>query len=308
MTLTVGTYNFYCRPRWLFKDNQVIRANAFAEKLKEMQKMNNKQIDILCLQEIIDNKTHKILKKELKSIGFVFKTKRLDCNMRLNGGIIIYSRLPIIEETNMLFDKNGIVSKGAVCIKVKDENNNTYDIVNTHLDPFHSSLRKNQLKNIKSWLDKKNLPETDNIIVCGDFNIPFYSSEKQNIDDIFNYKYAKSQGPIKYSLSSSNDWVKRRITSDTDPDKESLLIDYFIYQSNTLINANMEIINLKLSQKAKDIYYSTSFYLNLYSLRNKIKVNDLSDHYMVISSFEPVLLESVDDNSTDLLQHISNHL
>ena len=83
--LRVVTYNFYCRPRFTFFDNQITRAKLLASELINFEKKDGKKIDVICFQEIVDNKVHKILKKELKKIGFLFKTKRTSIKKTFTG-------------------------------------------------------------------------------------------------------------------------------------------------------------------------------------------------------------------------------
>lgn len=292
MNIRVATYNFYCRPRMWFWDNQVDRARKIA---KEIEKLENRdgQIDVLCLQEIVDNKVHKILKKELRKIGFLFKSKRLDTFFRLNGGLIIYSRLPIIEDSSIVYKLkdsyiwNAPASKGAICVTVI-KNEKHYHVVNTHLDSFKEDLRKKQMIHMKKWLDEKSIPADESIIVCGDFNIDFYSEEKKNIDEVYQYTFPNlnsEESICNYTISKYNDWVDRRITSEDDPDRKLEFLDFFIYYSNQIKTASMKIVDLQAKQKIKKILYSSPFYFNIYNPFSKYVVNDLSDHYMCICDF-----------------------
>jgi endonuclease/exonuclease/phosphatase family metal-dependent hydrolase len=288
--IRVATYNMYCRPRFSFYDNQLIRARLLSGEILRLEETQGKKIDVLCLQEIVDNKVHKILKKELYKIGFVFKTKRLDTTWRMNGGIIIYSRYPIIKETSIVFKLedsyiwNAPASKGAICIKVM-KNKEYYNIVNTHLDSFNANFRKRQMEHMRDWIDEKMLPDTEPIIITGDFNIDFHSEEKKNIDEVFDYKYAENIGFLKHSITQKNDWVKRRITSKSDPDKKDELLDFFIYDSEEVKKAEMQIIVLQHEQEANDICCSTPFFANIYNPNKNLVVRDMSDHYMVICEF-----------------------
>jgi len=294
MSIRVATFNFYCRPRWSFWDNQVIRAKLIAKEIEELEEKEGRKIDVLCLQEIVDNKVHKILKKELKKIGFIFKSKRLDTTWRLNGGIIIYSRCPIIEQSSMVFKlKNSYIwnapaSKGAVCVKVMKDSK-YFHIVNTHLDSFKEELRKKQMCNMRDWLDNKCIPEDEAIIICGDYNIDYHNEEINNVDEIFEYQFAEidsSNSVCDYSITKDNDWVQRRITSKNDPDKKSELLDFFIYDGEDVTSAKMKIVDLEHKQKAHNIIYSTPFFFNILTPWKKLKVKDMSDHYMVMCDFK----------------------
>ena len=294
MDIRVATYNFYCRPRWTFWDNQIIRAKLLAKEIVELEQKEGKKIDVLCLQEIVDDKVHKMLKKELKKIGFIFKSKRLDESWRLNGGIITYSRCPIIEQKSMVFKLensyiwNAPAAKGAVSVKVM-KNGKYYHIVNTHLDSFDADFRKTQMKNMNDWLDEQYIPEDESIIVCGDFNIDYYNDEINNVDEIFEYQIAEldaKNSDCEHSIIHKNDWVSRRITSKNDPDRKAELLDFFIYDSDDIEKATMKIVSMKHCQKAHDIIYSSPFFFNILTPWRSLKVDDMSDHYLVMCDFK----------------------
>ena len=295
MNIRVATFNFYSRPHLIFNDNQVYRAKLLVKEILKTEEKDGK-IDVLCLQEIIDNKVHKILKKELKSIGFIFKSHRLDKRFKLNGGIITYSRVPIIYQSPIFFKNNSIwfstVAKGALCITIM-KNTKKFHIFNIHLDTFNKDFRERQMETINTWIYNKNMSNDDSIIICGDFNINYYREEYKNITDIF--KYNKVNLDIssfsKFSSDINNDWIKRRTVDrlfykkKTQEQKQSTLIDFFIHKSKCIDNAIMKTIDLEHEQKIKKIICSTPFFCNLYSpFKNKI-VKDLSDHYMVICNF-----------------------
>ena len=86
-------------------------------------------------------------------------------------------------------------------------------------------------------------------------------------------------------MPQHNEWVQRRITSDNDPDKKDELLDFFIYDSDEVKSAEMEIVILQEEQEANDICCSSPFFLNIYNPRKTIHIKDLSDHYMVICQF-----------------------
>jgi len=62
--MNILTYNFYSRPRILFKDNQIERAKNIGKMIDDYETMNYVKIDVLFLQEIFDNKTNEIIKQK----------------------------------------------------------------------------------------------------------------------------------------------------------------------------------------------------------------------------------------------------
>jgi len=309
--LTVASYNMYCRPRTVFWDNQIIRAKLFAKTITEYENSNDLQIDVLCLQEIFDNKVYKILKKELKKIGFLFRTKRTNIKktfkesirhpstlFKMNGGTIIFSRWPIISQSMFIFDSsqayvwNAMSTKGCIHAKIL-KNAKYYNTFTFHLDSFSQGSRKSQMVDLKKWIDEKclsheeeHIAEDEAIILCGDWNIDFHTDEKNNIDEIFEYKYPELIGDEKYTMKPNNDWVERRITSVNDPDCKYELLDFFAYDCEDFKCSTQQVVKLKSPQMSNDIIYSSSFFLNIYSPFKRREAEDISDHYMVLAKFK----------------------
>lgn len=282
MSLNVLTYNFYSRPRQIFKDSQVARAKKFSERLEAYEIVNG-EIDILLLQEIFDNKVHKILKKDLKSMGFIFRTKRIDTWNRMNGGGIIYSRWPITTQDNYMFKKayifNAPAAKGANYARVLKEDK-IFHFINVHLDSFDADFRKGQMVNIKKWIDSKYIPSDEPVIMGGDYNIDLYNDEVETIEEIFeDYDIPeattiKDQEWTKYTLHSKNDWIARR----GNLKEQNEWLDFFICKSED-IETEMKVVKLEQPVNGKKIVWNTPFFFNIYSCKKNYPAEDISDHY-----------------------------
>ena len=288
--LRVMSYNFYCRPSKMgFCDNQTIRSKLLGEAITEYETKNG-MIDVLLMQEIFDNKANNIIKKELKNIGFLFKSHRVKKIFRINGGGLIYSRHPICELDNYTFDKgqlfNAAAAKGANYAKIL-KGNKYFHLINVHLDSFSAEFRKKQMVNMRKFIKEKNIPSDESIIIGGDYNIDMYRDEINTVDEVFDYEFVdlKKENYTQYSISKTNDWIARRITSKDDPDAKSELIDFFIYDSEDIYKTEMRVVEFKTEQKANNIVYSSPFFLNLYTPWKGLKVEDLSDHYAICCDF-----------------------
>jgi endonuclease/exonuclease/phosphatase family metal-dependent hydrolase len=310
--IRIMTYNFYCRPRQVFSDNQVNRAKSIGKTISDYEKTKGYRIDTMIFQEIVDNKAHKILKKEMNKIGFIYKSKRLDSSLKLNGGLIIYSRFPIVEEDKLVFKNSSpylsMVTKGIVFTKIMIYNK-IINLVNLHLDSFSPEIRHDQMKTIKKFLDDKDIPDTEYIFIGGDYNIDMNDSEFDNVTSSFEgYNVAESLEE-EYTLDAEkNNLVERRDFNNTD---RKYFIDYFVYKGKDFkkknithevvvkeeeytaeeymelsnIEVSMKVVKFQKQQKLRRILYGTPFYLNIYSMFKKYNVNDLSDHYAVLTEF-----------------------
>ncbi len=288
--LKVMSYNFYCRPRFMFWDNQVVRAKLLAKNICEWEEKNGK-IDVLLLQEIFDNKANKVIKKTLKNIGFIFKSHRVKKMFKTNGGGLIYSRHPICELDNYTFKKaqifNAPAAKGANYAKIL-KGNTHFHLINVHFDSFSEEFRTIQMTNLKNFIKEKNIPEDETIIIGGDYNIDMYKEEINNVDEVFDYEFAelKEEKFTQYTIQKDNDWISRRITSENDPDSKAELLDFFIFDSEDIDEAEMRVVKFKEDQKANAMIYSSPFFLNILKPWKSLKVDDLSDHYAVCCDFK----------------------
>jgi phospholipase C len=289
--MKILTYNYYCRPRRIFYDEQVQRA------YKLRYTLENHDFDIVMFQELFDNKAYKIIKRDMKKIGYYYKTNRVDRKFdpRLNGGCVVFSKHLIMEQDQLIFKPgsifmNGTV-KGANYCKIrkmnKDKKSKNYHIVNFHLDTFSEEYRMDQMLKIKVWLNNKNIPKDEIIILGGDWNINYYTKEILNINKALGptFKVNKHTTYKTEQLNNScyrfNDWAVRR---DLDKNEKSELLDFFVIRKGT---PDTTISNSKTHVFKDDIYCnkiscSTPFYFNIYNIfTKKFEVNDLSDHYGV---------------------------
>ena len=285
--MKILTWNYYCRPRKIFRDEQVQRA------YKLRYTLENCDFDVVMFQELFDNKAYKIIKRDMKAIGYTNKTKRVDkkWDPRFNGGNVIFSKHPIIKQDTLLFKPgsvfmNGTV-KGANYCKINTNENKVYHLVNFHLDTFSEEVRFDQMLKVKIWLNKKNIPNDEIIVISGDWNLNYYTKEVLNIGKAFGpeFKINKHTTYKTEQLNNScyrlNDWAIRR---DLDKNEKSELLDFFVVKkpNNDVIISNSKTHVFKDDIWCNKISCSTPFYFNIYNLfAKKFKVNDLSDHYAI---------------------------
>ena len=175
--------------------------------------------DIILLQENWGYQN--LFLKRLKNFNFFFgDTKRVSF---LDTGLTnsFSNRINILEYEEMLFTNcSGYLFRGSDCLSSKgcvyskiNFKGNIIDIFNTHLDSGVSKkdkiTRQKQINELKEFIKSKksNMP----FIVCGDFNIDYFSNEKKVIEkfmldlnlDIINLnKKYNGNKKIDYILSS----------------------------------------------------------------------------------------------------------
>ena len=234
--------------------------------------------DILTLSETVDQKaTTKILLPKLAK-EYPYATKNYhnhfyDKIIRFVGtGLRIVSKYPIVSEDVHYFDRcDGLqcfASKGVVYAKI-NKLGQVYHIFLSHTQSGTSFDAKNdrlaQIKEIKDFIDSKNIPDNEPVIVAGDLNI-----DKINMPDEYDAMQTSLNTQVppmsgwKYSYDPHhNHWA--------EGDNEYL--DYVLPINDHLVPLKSFNRVLSLRSTSKDLW----------------GLWDLSDHYAVAATFEYAL-------------------
>ena len=108
--LRIVVYNAYCRPSFLFNEEQNRRCAFIPKTLTEQIKY----VDVFVFCEIFDNTCKQIIIKEFEKLGYYFvsptvgeKKRSSLCPLRLvlvNGGVFIVSKLPLLVTDEVIFE------------------------------------------------------------------------------------------------------------------------------------------------------------------------------------------------------------
>ncbi|GGX25607.1 sphingomyelin phosphodiesterase [Aquimarina muelleri] len=136
----------------------------------------------------------------------------------VNGGVRIFSKHPIDSKKQYVFNNSGFgtadyySNKGAAYVEVT-KNGKKYHIVGTHLQADQenyngSTVRINQLKEIKNWVDSMDIPVSEPLIYAGDMNIeytdtPSYTSMKSILNSKIYYSFNPSTDIGTYSNTNT---------------------------------------------------------------------------------------------------------
>lgn len=161
------------------------RAKAFIDEIQ-----NHRHYDILCLQEIFDEKSRKYLKNNLRDKYPYMVEKSSDHEiLNLNSGMFFASKFPILRYTFREFHAKSLgtwdamVDKGIfiACLGLgADNNQQILHIYNTHLQSTESEYktREKQLSQVRRFIEKALKTERENnkkskvcAVLLGDFNV-----------------------------------------------------------------------------------------------------------------------------------------
>ncbi|NHQ86473.1 sphingomyelin phosphodiesterase [Iodobacter sp. HSC-16F04] len=191
--LQVSNWNVMLLPSSAFPNyaqNQRAKLIASADWLKTQ--------DVVTFQELFDNEASELLLMQLKT-QFPYQTSVLGrsqagwdatqgtwrSGLPEDGGVAVVSKWPIIEKTQYLYNVAGCgddfpALKGFVYVKI-NRNGEFYHLISTHMQSEsswgcnsnggHAGIRQAQLKEIRQWIDQKNIPSNEIVVITGDFNI-----------------------------------------------------------------------------------------------------------------------------------------
>lgn len=191
-SLTVLAYNIFMRPTLLFKDKQMARAKHIVKRL-------NNSYDVLVLSEVFDDQVRAYIVQNMTAYPYksrilgrsytVGETKRRPQlkNGRINGGVLILSRYPIVKEKHRIYSSSlfpdSLSAKGVLQVSIKKKSR-LYHIFGTHLQAGKKSsggpkVRYNQVKDILALIEEGQFSKRDGVIVAGDLNMNLFSQVKR---------------------------------------------------------------------------------------------------------------------------------
>ena len=210
-----------------------------------------------------------------------------------DGGVIIFSKYPIIEQDQKIYYRsdcdyglglNDILEryqrqecwgsdcqakKGVLYAKINKHGSN-YHVFGTHTQASYSSdnkyrrARELQFSALNTFINGKSISSSEPIIIAGDLNVDKLAAPDEYIRmlEIFNTIYPNQIGE-NYTYNPTNNCLAEG--------KRVEYLDYILYKRNHKlpINSTIETILLKAE---------------LPYIRNNNQCNALSDHYPVISN------------------------
>jgi hypothetical protein len=172
--LTLLNYNIYMRPISLFKNGQMIRTQYLPEAIAGN--------DVINFSEAFDDTARAaLLRNIINEYPYSTKVVGSDQGIEQDGGVIIVSKWPILEEDEYLFGElcfkdfeDCLSNKGIGYAKIL-KGTKVYHIFATHLQAGYTtrdkSVRRKQLRKLKDFVESKEIDRSEPIIMTGDFNI-----------------------------------------------------------------------------------------------------------------------------------------
>ncbi|ABS20917.1 Sphingomyelin phosphodiesterase [Bacillus cytotoxicus NVH 391-98] len=289
-TFKIMTHNVYMLstnlyPNWGQKER--------ADLIGEANYIKNQ--DVVILNEVFDNKASDSLLQNLKK-EYPNQTAVLG---RVNGdmwdqtlgnyssvapedgGVAIVSKWPIVEKVQYVFQKgcgpDNLSNKGFVYTKIKKDDRFIH-VIGTHLQAEDnqcgnispSSVRTNQLKEIQEFIQKKNIPSDEYVVIGGDMNVnKINSNHTSEYESMFKTLHASV--PSYTGHTATWDATTNSIAKYNFPEAPAEYLDYIVTSKDHATPTYLE--NKVLQPKSPE--WSVTSWFKTYTY------NDYSDHYPV---------------------------
>lgn len=277
--------------------------------------------DVMVLTEVMSNQA---ANKVSQIVEFPYQTPRLgnDCDDRrfnsiigcrgllLNGGVKILSKFPILSTDGMIFTNrtNGeqLVNKGALRVRLRaPETGVHFNVIGTHMQATNSALQKisstgqsyrqMQMEEILDWIESLEIPASEPIFICGDFNVEFNSLEYRSFFHEFplsvDYEKDETTGGSfsgKFRGDSTN-WLTAYHLYGSNVSQTDETLDYIAVHTNHRLPkrlTEMEVLPLKSQESWFWWRMKGKFIINGTAYQHSGFYRDLSDHYPVIQRFQ----------------------
>lgn len=184
---TVGVYNILQPvPEIIRRYGQRERSERIKDVVHNLDTQFN--LDVLVCNEVINSFSKEALGRDMPTLGFVYRTKPLTDTFAVDGGTVVFSKYPIVQEANMIFadDCHGsdcCASKGLAFARIHKDGV-FYNVIGTHLQAWPSTashvVRMRQADQAAKFIAALNIPQDEPLIFAGDLNSDMYH-DRENL-------------------------------------------------------------------------------------------------------------------------------
>ncbi|MFO7546205.1 MAG: sphingomyelin phosphodiesterase [Trueperaceae bacterium] len=212
--LDVLSFNAALLPEPVVSTRQTARARAMAPHVVGY--------DVLVLQEVFVDAWREGLLEALAD-AYPYRTEVVGQDgargfwLRQDGGIVILSRWPIVQQSYVLF---GGVCSGTDCLADKGvayaavrKGAFTYHVFVTHAQsdygwPIAPRTRAEQFALMRAFVEDLNLPPEEPVVLAGDFNVDAWTPERDTMLAGLNAVWPPVVGPLRNTWDASrNAWA-----------------------------------------------------------------------------------------------------
>lgn len=174
---------------------QAERAAKVHEVIQKAEEDMKTPLDAIVINELVPSDYVHQITKNLQELGFHYRSSALQSSIKLNGGIWIFSRVPIekhfIKPFSNCTDLDCVITKGVSYVKLKrPKSKEVLHLFGTHLQawskPEHVKVREQQIHEMNQFIKDLKIPKKELMAVMGDLNVEDGSKEHKNMLSILN--------------------------------------------------------------------------------------------------------------------------
>ena len=268
---------------------------------------NEFEVDVVLVNELIPTIYRDVVENHMKEKGFQYHSKPIQDKATVDGGVIVFSKHPIIHQDFELYGSHCagsdcFAAKGIVYVQIS-KNNQIFHLFGTHLqawsDPDSQWARKEQIRIMQRFMSHQTISTNEAVLLVGDINVDYFLQSDQlkhlmklselELPEIEEESHAFTVDPLQNVLVGNDDPSQYK-TSDYPhgclPEYLKTLacpccpeewIDYVFYSKKHLqpIKSRIRSIPLKVEPFKMEI-----------ARGHEIESQDISDHFPVLARFE----------------------
>jgi endonuclease/exonuclease/phosphatase family metal-dependent hydrolase len=265
-------------------------------------------LDVMVLNEVIPPSIESTVLEDMSKLNFKYHSKPIQDILTEKGGIIIFSKYPVLENQYTLFGDacigtDCLSAKGIVYIKVAKESQN-FNIFATHLQAWsgggREGVRTQQMKTMSTFITQMKIPTTEAVFLCGDLNIDLYTSNAYFKHIMYNLGFNVPRIHTDSHPFTVDPELNNLVGSD-DPDAyrneewpNGCVAEY--RESKLCVCCSSEWIDYTLVSKnhrkpTDSFMYCAPLKVPKFSMPwntivDQLETQDVSDHFPVIGHFE----------------------
>lgn len=232
----------------------------------------NEAPDIIIFTELFCMKVKKYIINALYAHHYYYDTQTLGetSNTKMNGGISIISKYPIVSVRSLLFNSlcskdDSFANKGVIEATIALKTGKIINIYGVHLQAWEDcfNTRKLQIEELKKFINYN----LDSFII-GDFNVIYSTDEYKKLIDNLKLINLIDDNNIEYTINANTNLLANGSTMSNDGSSETVDYIFSIKKINVIDSGTLYPKN--------DIPFDY----------NNNECFDLSDHYPIYSIIE----------------------
>lgn len=278
---------------WMMPDKITTFANVSPKKMERAQLIPNAlpDSDVVIFNEAFCHLARPVLLEAMKNIGYIYESPvvghlvgRAQTKF-LDGGVVIVSKFPIEDTDIMRFGgvcagDDSLADKGVVYASIVKDGRRVH-VFASHTQAWTTDIavkkRQDQFRMMRNFIDEKCIPESEPVIVAGDFNVnKLLNDTNGEFTTMVNLlECHEPKTDVTEETNASFNAEKNPLAADgPSSDGVNERLDF-------ILNCKHHLMPTQGSVKVNPIKASEAWHWN----DTKGDFTDLSDHYPVTSNF-----------------------